>query len=239
MKLPFQDLDRQETLLGELVLRRRSYAALDNLEVYEVQLDGVYLMSSLFHEGEVALTQKGLDQLSGEEWDIVVGGLGLGYTAAAALGYSQLKRMIVVEALGPVIDWHRRGLVPNGRRISSDERCRYYQADFFRLASGDGFDPETADHEFDAILLDIDHSPEFVLNEIHRSFYSRAGMARLKSFLKPDGVFGLWSNDPPDEAFLKILSDVFSSAQGHLIDFHNPLQNKTFTNGVYVARCSG
>ena len=128
--------------MGDIVLRRRPYVALDNLEVYEVQLNNVYLMSSLFHEGEVALTQKGLDELTGKGWDIVVGGLGLGYTAAAALDYSQLNRMMVVEALAPVIDWHKRGIVPNGEKLSSDKRCHYYQADFFELASGAGFDPE-------------------------------------------------------------------------------------------------
>ena len=223
--------------MGDIVLRLRPYVALDNLEVYEVQLNDVYLMSSLFHEGEVALTQKGLDELTGEGWDIVVGGLGLGYTAASALEYSQLNRMIVVEALAPVIDWHKRGIAPNGERLSSDKRCHYYEADFFKLASGEGFDPDIKSHKFDAILLDIDHTPEYLINERQCNFYTEAGMTKLKSFLKPDGIFGLWSNDPPDDAFLEILSNVFSSAHGHLISFHNPLQHKTATNGVYIARC--
>ena len=55
-----------------------------------------YLMSSLFHEGEVALTDLVLAELTDEDWNIVIGRLGLGYTPAAALKYDQITRLIVV-----------------------------------------------------------------------------------------------------------------------------------------------
>ena len=138
----FEELDYQRTALGELILRQRQVLALDGREIFEVKLNDEYLMSLLFHESEVALTDLGLVELTGEGWDVVVGGLGLGYTAAAALKYDQVARMIVVEALAPVIEWHQRELVPNGKLLAEDARCRYYHEDFFALARGDGFDPE-------------------------------------------------------------------------------------------------
>ena len=163
----FQELDYRITPMGELVLQRRRMAALGGREVFEVKLAGEYLMSSLFHTAETALADIGLGRLRGGMWSVVVGGLGLGHTAAAALAFPQVERLVVVEALAPVIDWHRQGLVPNGERLRSDPRCSFLQADFFALARTTGFDPETVGQRFDAILLDIDHTPERLLSSAH------------------------------------------------------------------------
>jgi spermidine synthase len=231
----FEELDFQQTVMGELILRRRLALEADGREIFEVKLDDEYLMSSLFFQGEVALADLSLAGLAGEDWDILIGGLGLGYTAAAILKYRPVARMIVVEALAPVIDWHRRGLVPNGARLSSDSRCSFYHADFFALARGDGFDPDDPRHRFDAILLDIDHTPDDLLSASHADLYSEDGMKRIQRFIKPGGVFGLWSNDPPQKKFLSILSNVFDRVDGHTVEFENPIQGNTAANGVYVA----
>ncbi len=236
MRAGIEELDYQQTALGELVLRRRQALALGGREIFEVKLNDEYLMSSLFHESEVALADLGLAALAGEGWDVVIGGLGLGYTAAAALKYDQVARMIVVEALAPVIEWHQRELVPNGTLLSEDARCRYYHEDFFALARGDGFDPDDSGHLFDAILLDIDHTPDALLNPAHADLYSEKGMRHMRAFIKPGGVFGLWSNDVPDRGFLAILSNVFDRADGHVVEFANPIQGNTAQNGVYIAK---
>lgn len=235
MELNFAELDYQQTDLGELVLRRRLALEVDGREVFEVKLNDEYLMSSMFHESEVALADLGLAALMDGNWDIAVGGLGLGYTAAAVLKNDRVARLIVVEALAPVIDWHQRALVPNGSLLSGDARCSYYNADFFELARGAGFDPEAPGQQFDAVLLDIDHTPDALLNPAHADLYSEEGMKRLRRFLKPRGVFGLWSNDPPDEDFLALLSSVFGQVNGHTVEFENPIQGNTAANGVYIA----
>lgn len=238
MKPGFEELDYQKTRMGDLVLQRRRMLSLDGREVYEVKLGEEYLMSSLFHDAEVALADIGLGELDGSGWDVVVGGLGLGYTAAAVLRFKQVKRLVVIEALAPVIEWHLRGLVPNGNVLTRDARCVYHHADFFALARGDGFDPKASATRFDAILLDIDHTPTFWLQSSHADLYSASGMRRLKSFLKPNGIFALWSNDPPEDHFLEMMSTVFARAEGHRVNFDNPLQQTVATNGVYVACCS-
>jgi spermidine synthase len=236
MGVNFEELDYQQTAIGELILRRRRALEVDGREIFEVKLNDEYLMSSLFHEGEVALADLGLAELTGQGWDVAVGGLGLGYTAAAALKYDRVARLVVVEALAPVIDWHQCELVPNGRLLSQDARCRYYHGDFFALARSDGFDADDPGHQFDAILLDIDHTPDALLNPSHADLYTQEGMMRLQAFIRPGGVFGLWSNDVPDKGFLAILSSVFDQVDGHVVEFDNPIQGKTAANGVYVAK---
>ena len=237
MTRAFEELDYQQTAMGELILQRRRMKILNDRVVYEVKLGDDYLMSSLFHEAEDALADIGLGELDGNGWDVVVGGLGLGYTAAAALKFKALKRLVVVEALAPVIDWHRRGLVPNGEVLCGDGRCVFHHADFFSLARSEGFDAKRPGHRFDAVLLDIDHTPGALLHPDHADFYAEPGLNRLKSFLKPHGVFALWSNDPPETSFMSILERVFDGVEGHTVTFENPLQQSTSSNGVYVARC--
>lgn len=235
MQLNFKELDYQQTPLGELILQQRDAVEVDGRAIVEVKLNQEYLMTSLFSAGEIALTNLGLSALKGENWDIVVGGLGLGFTAAQALKYAQVKRMVIVEALAPVIEWHCKGIVSNGRLLTDDPRCIYHNADFFELARTIGFDPEISNHQFDAILLDIDHTPDTTLNQSHNDFYTAAGIRRLAAFIKPDGIFALWSNKAPTPAFTQTLSTAFSSVEGHTVEFPNPIQNTTAINGVYVA----
>ncbi len=236
MKPQFEELDYRKTRLGELILQRRSILAMEGVDAYEVKLNGEYLMSSLFHEAESEMSRLGLCLLAPGAWEVVVGGLGLGYTAVEALSLPQVARLVVVEALEPVIDWHQRGLVPNGVTLARDARCTFLHADFFALARDAGFDPARPGYRWDAILLDIDHTPSHLLNGAHADFYSEAGLRKLLGFLKPGGVFALWSDENPDAAFLERLIKVFGAAEGKVSVFENPLTGKTSTNGIYLAR---
>src|SRR3954464_2763709 len=112
MSRDFEELDYRQTPLGELILRRRRMLSLGGLEVFEVKLGDAFLMSSLFHEVEVALADLGLAALAESPCDVAVGGLGVGYTAAAALKHAPVLSLLVVEALDAFIGLHRRWLVP-------------------------------------------------------------------------------------------------------------------------------
>ncbi len=232
----FEELDFQPTPLGDLSLRRKHIAMLGDREVHEVMLGEDFLMSSLFHAAEDAVANLGLRELGGTPCDVVVGGLGLGYTAVAALTHPNVRSLLVVEYLAPVIGWHRRGLVPMGAQLTTDPRCAFLQRDFFALAqSPAGF---AAGRQFHAILLDIDHSPRHLLHAQNAAFYLPAGLTALAAHLHPGGVFTLWSNDPPDAEFLATLQAVFATARAEIVTFPNPLLGHDSASTVYIARRS-
>jgi spermidine synthase len=236
MARDFEELDYQNTSLGELILRRRRMHSLGGIEIYEVKLGEAFLMSSLFHEVEEALAHLGLAELKGEGWDVVVGGLGLGYTAAAALEHPEVASLLIVDALQPVIDWHQRGLVPLGNKVSGDRRTTMVRADFFERAQAtDGFDPEQPGRKFHAVLLDIDHSPRNLLHPRNAAFYQPQGLSALARHIHPSGVFALWSDDPPDEEFLEMLGTAFANARAHVVTFPNPVTEAESASTVYVA----
>jgi hypothetical protein len=184
------------------------------VDVFEIKLGDEFLMSSLFTASEIALARLGLAGLSESGLDVVVGGLGLGYTAKAVLEHRNVASLIVVEALEAVIDWHAEGLVPLGPELTGDPRCRFVQGNFFALAASDaGFDPAAFARTFDAVLVDIDHSPDFLLDPQNAAFYRDEGLSRLAAHLRPGGIFALWSNDCPDGAFTARLGRIFANAR--------------------------
>ncbi len=237
MSAAFEELDYCPTPIGGLSLRRRRDLKL-NVDVFEIRLGEESLMSSLFTASEIALARLGLAQLGGDgPFDVVVGGLGLGYTANAVLENAEVRSLIVVDALAPVIEWHEKGVLPLGRALVDDPRCRLLHGDFFALAASEaGFDSDTPGRRFDAILVDIDHSPDALLDAGSASFYQPDGLRRLAAHLRPGGVFGLWSDALPDDAFTARLSSVFAAARAEPVTFDNPLQDRPFTQTVYLAQ---
>jgi spermidine synthase len=222
----FEELDWQPTPIGEISLRRRLEPALQ-VDVYEVLLGEEYLMSSLFTVAEEELARLGLAAAHGEALDVVVGGLGLGWTARTTLHDDRVQRLTVVETLAAVVDWHDRDLLPHAAELTGDPRTTLLQGDFFALVAGGELPPA------DVVLLDVDHSPRHVLHPSHAAFYTRDGLQRLAEQVRD--VFALWSDDPPDEEFLGVLGQVFPAVDAHVVPFANPLTGGTSTNTVYVA----
>ena len=236
MTARFEDLAWAPTPLGELTLRRRVEPRL-GVEVFEVRLGTEYLMSSLFTTGETELARLGLAAATGDGFDVLVGGLGLGYTAVAALADARVSTLTVVDALGAVIDWHHRGLVPAAAALVGDPRTRLVEGDFFAIAASPDDDvPAAPGRRYHLVLVDIDHSPRHTLAAAHATFYSAAGLGQLRRLLHPGGVFALWSDDAPDEAFVATLGGVFGTVEAHVVRFPNPLTGGEASNTVYVAR---
>lgn len=232
----FEELAYAQTPLGELSLRKR-WDLTFKMNVYEIKLNDEFLMSSLFTMAEEELARIALSVLDTKGVDIIIGGLGLGYTARAALKNEDVRSVVVVEFLEDVIQWHEKRLLPVSDVLCSDSRCRFVHGDFFAMAREEnGFDPGTPERQFDAILLDIDHAPDFTLHNSHQSFYSPQGLKNLHRFIRSGGVFGLWSNELPDKEFIKTLQSVFDEAQAHIVSFYNPLQDRDSENTVYIAR---
>ncbi len=235
MSALFEELAWSQTAMGELTLRRRREPSL-GIDVFEVKLGDEALMSSLFTVAEIELARLGLARLDGSDLDVAVGGLGLGYTARAALNDDRVRSLVVVEALAEVIDWHERDLLPDTVGLAADPRTRLEHGDFFaRVAEETGLDSSAPDRRFDAVLLDIDHTPHHVLDPSHAPFYTVAGLRRLARHLTPGGVFALWSDDPPDDEFRARLAEVFDEAEAHVVTFPNFYTGGESANTVYVA----
>jgi spermidine synthase len=238
MSLNYEELDFRKTPIGDLMLRRRRLIQLKGLDIYEVKLGEDFLMTSLFHEAESQLSKLGLGMLEKDNLDVVVGGLGLGYTAVSALEDPRLNSLVVVEYLRGVIEWHQNGLVPLGRTLTKDSRCRLVQADFFALCRNlsKHFDPVHPEKKHDAVLLDIDHTPTRVLNQTNTRFYTEQGLGELAQHLNPGGVFGLWADGFPQDSFTRRLGRVFETADAHTIRFDNPLTGGSSEGAVYLAQ---
>jgi len=234
----FEELDFQPTPLGDISLRKRTEPRLDNTLIYEVKLGDEFLMSSLFVEAEEQLSKLGLDKLSfnghSEHLSVVVGGLGLGYTALTALQYDNVADLRTIDVMQPVISWHQQGLLPVGDVLASNTKSKLIHGDFFEIAT-DSQQGILNDEQVHAILLDIDHSPSHWLNEGNSRFYNVASLSSMRNKIVEGGLFGLWSNEMPDPEFTKLLLQVFRSVDEHVVRFPNPYSGGESVNSVYIA----
>jgi spermidine synthase len=233
MSRSFEQLDHRATPIGDISLRRRLEPTLQ-IDVYEVKLDDEFLMTSLFTAGEEALADLGLAATPGDDLDVLIGGLGLGYTAHAALRDPRVATVQVIDALAEVIAWHHNHLVPLGAELTSDPRCHLVHGDFFAMIAH-GVDLPAGPSLFDTILVDIDHTPSHHLDGGHTDFYRPVGLRRVRDHLRANGVFALWSDDPPDHDFADVLREVFPVVDADVVNFPNFYTGGESAITVYVA----
>jgi spermidine synthase len=224
-----EELDWGDTPWGTISLRRR-WDRITERDVHEVKLGDDFLMSSQFTTGERELARIGLAAVGGESLTVLVGGLGLGYTALAALEDDRVAELTVVEALELVISWHQRDLFPDTEGLAADPRVRLVRDDFFDLVR-----TGRADRTYDAVLLDIDHAPDWLLRDDHGDLYTVEGLARVAAMVTDAGAFALWSDEPPEPEVVRRLGEVFDHADAHVVPFPNPLTGGESTNTVYLA----
>ena len=240
MNAGYEELDFRSTALGDLVLRRRRVPGLGEDAVYEITLGDDLLMSSFLNESEIVLAQAAIPAAGDGVFDVLVGGLGLGYTAAAALGFERVRSVTVIELLPEVIEWHTQGLVPLGAELTANPRLEIRQGDFFRLVGdGDAGLRARAPEGFGAILVDIDHAPDSWLTGEHGAFYAEAPLARAGALLREGGVFALWSAGAVNADFVACLSQVFPDVDTREVEVFNPMIDEDQVDTVYLARKAG
>jgi spermidine synthase len=226
----FEILDSVLTPLGELLLRRRELRGRPGTIVTEVTVDMELLMSSLNTFSERALTARALELHPGSDLRVLVGGLGLGYTAQEALSSERVAEVTVVERVADVIRWLNTGLLPLSEELSADPRLTLREGDVYELLS-----EEPAGPLWDLILIDVDHSPTQPLDASSLWFYRPDGLRLARRHLAPGGVLGVWSASP-DERFLAALGDVFGEARSIDVPWHNELVDQDITDVVFLAR---
>ena len=222
----FEEIDWQQTPWGEISLRRRLEPSL-LVDVYEVKLGEEFLMSSLFTVAEIELARLGLAAVEGEHLDVVVGGLGLGYTAPAALEDERVRTVTVVEALGPVISWHQRQLLPDTASLTARPAHHPARGRLLRAGPRGRRASVVRPASCTPCCSTSTTPPTTCCTPATPTFYTREGLERLAARLHPGGVFALWSDDPPEAAFTALLASVFADAAAHEVTFANPLTGGT------------
>jgi len=225
----FEILAWESTDLGLLSLRRRELLCEPGTLVTEVTLNQEFLMSSCVTASERALAEIALQMHTGTRLRVLVGGLGLGYTAQAALESDRVSDCEVVELLPQVIDWLRQGLIPLSDELNAEDRLKVTQGDLFRLIAG----PPTQKH--DLILIDVDHSPEENLATANSTFYRADGLKAAKLHLADDGILGVWSY-AASSPFLDALREVFREVRVESVTVFNNLINERQTDWLFFAR---
>ncbi len=225
----FEILAYEPTQLGVLCLRRRELLCEPGTLVTEVTLNHEFLMSSYLTASERALSTIALGMHSGTGLRVLVGGLGLGYTARAALESDRVSTCEVVEFLPQVIDWLKQGLVPLSDELNADDRLTVTHGDVYqRLA-----DPPN--RKFDLILIDVDHSPDENLGTANSDFYTAEGLQRAKLHLAEGGLLGVWSY-AESSPFADALRDVFRDVQIEPVTVFNNLIDVEQTDWLFFAR---
>ena len=219
----------EETPLGILCLRRRELLSMPGKIVTEITLDNAFLMSSLHTDSERALASVAAEMHGGSDLRILVGGLGLGYTVDAILGFDQVRSVEVIEFLPQVISWLEDGLVPLSEKLNGDERLKIVEGDCFARMW------ETPTGLYDLILIDIDHSPDDRLGSVDQRFYSEEGLKHARGHLVQGGILGIWSyeeSSPLSEA----LEATFGEVRIEPVTHENILIDETHTDWLFFAR---
>jgi spermidine synthase len=173
-------VDRRQTPRGELVLRRAG-------EHFEVIANGTFLMDTRDGRSERALVREAIAGKA--DVRLLVAGLGVGFSLEEALRTDSVAEVVVVELEAVVVEWvraHLGGLTEHGL---DDPRVRLVVADIRDVLA-------TAEEAFDAICLDIDNGPGWLVHEANAQVYADAMLAVIGHRLRADGRLAVWAAAP-------------------------------------------
>jgi spermidine synthase len=222
-------LGYETTPLGDLCLRRRELLSRPGTVITEITLDHQLLMSSYITVSELALADEALDRHPASDLSVLVGGLGLGYTAAQVLQSDRVRRVQVIELFGPVVRFLQDGLIPLSEELLADPRFDVREADAYATL---GAQPE---ERWDLVLIDIDHAPDDHLGPGNESFYTEAGLGRAKKHLAPGGILAVWSY-AESSPFVDALRAAFAVVEIVPVKYVNDLVDEEHTDWLFLAR---
>ncbi|MGW3105789.1 spermine/spermidine synthase domain-containing protein [Streptomyces sp. NPDC001100] len=180
-------LDRREGPYGEVVLRRHG-------ELLQIIANGCFLMDTSDGRSERLLVDAAYAALDGRpQPDVLIGGLGVGFSLAHAAADPRWGRITVVEREPAIVEWHRSGpLSELSAAALADPRTDILKTDLVAFVN------ETC-ATFDALCLDIDNGPDWTVTDSNENLYSPAGLASCTRVLRPGGVLAVWSAQPSPE----------------------------------------
>ncbi len=176
---PVQELERVQGVNGELVLRRRGTC-------HEIVANGTFLMDTSDGRSERLLVTAAAERMPARG-RLLLGGLGVGFSLAAALADPRVREVHVVEVEPAVVRWNRGPLAAHHGDALADPRVRVHVADVAAVLAG------AAEAEFDAVCLDVDNGPDWVVVPQNARLYTPPGVAAALRVLAPGGVLAVWS----------------------------------------------
>jgi spermidine synthase len=222
--MEYAEIARAESERGELVLRERQEDG--GPTALELRANGVFVMDTLETSSEEALADAALD-LVAEPRDVLVGGLGLGYTMHQVLADQRVERCSVVEIEPALVEWMRDGTIPHGPTMLADERANPVVADIAAAVS------EASEASYDLVLLDVDNGPDHLVHEHNAALYRPPFLSEVRRMLRPGGAVAIWSaHASPD--LESTLDQVFGNAE--ITGYDVSLQGRDEKYWLHVAR---
>ena len=208
--LGYVEVARAESERGELVLRERREEG--GPAILELRANGAFVMDSAEFSSEEALASAALE-LVAEPRDVLVGGLGLGFTMHRVLADPRVERCTVVEIEEALVTWMRDGTIPHGQAMLADERANPVVADVGLALA------EAKDATYDLILLDVDNGPGYLVHPDNARLYQPPFLADCRRILRPSGALAVWSMDEAAE-LQQALGEVFDEVHA----LHHPVR---------------
>ena len=223
--MEYVEVARAESERGELVLRERR-ADGGAPGVLELRANGVFVMDTQETSTEEALATACL-ALVPEPATVLVGGLGLGFTAREVLADPRVRRCVVVEIEQALVDWMRDGTIPHGPDLLAEERLEVVVADVAVALA------QARPASYDLVLLDVDNGPGYLVHDANAGLYETPFLTRLRTLLRPGGAAAIWSaaEEPELEAAMRT---AFGGAEAHPLAVR--LQEREEHYWLYVAR---
>ena len=192
-------VDRVDGRCGELALRRRA-------EHFEIVANGVFLMDTRAGGSERLHVTAAADRMP-TPGRMLVGGLGVGFSLAAALAHPGVSEVHVVEREPAVLRWNRGPLAALNGDALHDPRVRTYEADVVQWLA------EAPSSCLEAICLDVDNGPEWLVTPGNASLYDREGLRTAARVLVPGGVLSIWSAAAPSPGFVALAHEYFAAVE--------------------------
>ena len=222
--MEYVEVARAQTPRGEIVLRERRDP--DSPAVLELRVNGVFVMDTLETGSEKELAQAALAHVDRPR-AVVVGGLGLGFTAHEVLADKRVERLVVVEIEDDLVRWMRDGTVPHGPSYLADERLTVVTADIGLVMA------EATAGSYDLVLLDVDNGPAQLVHAQNEAVYRADFLRQVHDALRTGGLLAFWSAAESD-ALQDALADVFGNSTA--IPHEVSLQGRDERYWLYLSR---
>jgi len=220
--MEYVEIARAESERGEIVLReRRDEGAPTALEL---RVNGVFVMDTLETTTERALANAALEMVENPA-DVLVGGLGLGFTMHEVLADPRVERITVVELEQAIVDWMRDGTVEHGPQMLADARLTVAVGDVAQVLA------EAGEAAYDLVLLDVDNGPGYLVHGANAALYQEPFLSAARRACREAVV--IWSADqaPQLEAAMRA---VFGNVEPRPYDVHLGERDERYW--LYVSR---